>query len=405
MRNETIDCVMAAVDDARVIALEQAMVRIPSFTFEERALALFLYKYMKQAGLEVELQAVPIGDEGVGIQPVGRLRGTGGGSSLLLSGHMDFWGLEEPERWQHPPFAAVHENGFIYGRGAKDEKGGICAAISAAEALVKSGVRIRGDLIVAPVVAQLPVGRSAGARHLMASGVKADMAIVTENSNLGIATVCVGRIPAKLRMEGAPSSFDTKGTDFLACVSRLIDLLGPNYGTISPGGWLAFQRHASFPGFPMLHYRAIDMSTRSCTVTINVRTVPGQTVTSVQSDFQRVMDGLRGEDPHYRGIVEMMSPVHYPHSISEDDELVQAISTAHQRVRGSLPEIGLGPRRGGVDDSWFFIGSGLERTTVYGPGVEGPDLADAPDERISTKDLVDCARVYALTALAICGTA
>lgn len=405
MQDETIERVSAAVDDGRVIALEQAMVRIPSATFEERALALFLYKYMTDAGLEVELQAVPIGNSEVGVQPVGRIRGTGGGASLLLSGHMDFSGIEEPERWQHPPFAAVHENGFIYGRGAKDEKGGICAAISAAEALLTSGVRLRGDLIVAPVIAQLPVGRSIGARHLMASGVKADMAIVTENSNLGIATVLVGRMAAKLRMEGAPSSFDVTGTDFLGRLTRLIDVLGPNYGAIPPGGWLTFQPHATFPGFPMLHYRSMEWSTRSCTVTMNVRTVPGQTVSSVQHDLQRVMDGLRGDDPRYRGGVEMMDPVHYPRAMPEDDPLVQAIAAAHRRVRGSFPEIGLGPRRGGVDDSWFFVDSGLERTTVYGPGIEGPDLPDAPDERISTTDVVDCARVYALTALTICETA
>jgi len=397
--------VMAAVDGDRVITLEQAMVQIPSPTFEERALALFLCKYMRQAGLEVDLQAVPVGDDAVGVQPVGRVRGTGGGASLLLSGHMDFWGIEEPERWRHPPFDAVQENGFIYGRGAKDEKGGLCAAISAAEALIKSGVRLRGDLIVAPVIAQLPVGRSLGARHLMASGVKADMAIVTENSNLGIATVLVGRVAAKLRMEGAPSSFDRQGTDFLARLTRLIDVLGPNYGAVSPGGWLTFKPHESFPGFPMLHYRAMELATRSCTVTMNVRTVPGQTAASVQGDLQRVMDGLGGDDPHYRGTVQMMEPVHQPRMMPDDDPLVQAIAAAHRRVRGSLPEIGLGPRRGGVDDSWFFVERGLERTTVYGPGIEGPDLPDAPDERINTNDLIDCARVYALTALTLCGTA
>ena len=153
----------------------------------------------------------------------------------------------------------------------------------------------------------------------------------------------------------------------------------------------------------MLHYRAVELPARRCTMTINVRTVPGQTATSVQADLQRVLEGLKGDDPQYRGRVEVMDPVHYPHSISETDDLVQAISAAHQRVRGSLPETGLGPRRGAVDDSWFLIESGLERTTVYGPGTEGLDLPNAPDERISVKDLVDCARVYALTAVAVCG--
>lgn len=399
--------VLAAVDSERVVALEQTMVRIPSFTLEETKLALFLARYMEAAGLEADLQAVPVTEERVGVQPVGRLRGVGGGPSLLLSGHMDYTGLEDPDRWRHPPFEAVMEDGFIYGRGTKDEKGGVCAAIAAAESLARSGVRLKGDLIVAPVMGHKTkfVGGGIGARHLMASGLKADMAIVTENSNLGIATTCVGHVTARLHLEGHASSFDVKGTDLYRCLPLLIEGLGPHFGTIPQDSWLSYQPHASYPDFPMLVYGGVDVNSRRCTVTLNVRIVPGQTAGSVQRDLERLLariaaaGGLSG----YR--VEILHPVRYPHAISSDDPLVQTIAAAHEAVRGSPPEIGLGPRRGAVADSWFFIESGLERTTVYGPGILGPDFSDVPDERIASKDLVDCTRVYALTAASLCGVA
>jgi len=323
----------------------------------------------------------------------------------MLSGHMDFTGLEEPSGWRHPPFSAALEEGYIYGRGAKDEKGGICASLSAAEALLDSGVRLKGDLVIAPVMAQLPAGRSLGARHLLRSGVTADMVIVTENSNLSICTVVVGRVSAKLHLEGMPGSFDGPGTDLYGRLVTLIHTLGPNYGTVAPRKWLRFEPHPSYPGFPMVHYRAVDMASRSCTITMNVRTVPGQSAESVKTDLEQVLESLRNGDPHYCCRVEVLDPVHQPYSTSEQDPLVGAIAAAHCRVRGVPPQTGLASRRGAVDDSWFFIEHGLRHTTVYGPGVQGRDFPDAPDERISVADMVDAAKVYALTAATVCGLA
>jgi acetylornithine deacetylase len=399
------DRIVAAVDRDRAVALEQAMVRIPSFTLKEQALALYLYRYMKSIGLEVELQAVPINDESAGVQPIGRLRGAGGGTSLMLSGHMDFTGLEEPTGWRHPPFSAILEDGYIYGRGAKDEKGGICASLTAVEALMKSGVRLKGDLVIAPVMAQLPAGRSLGVRGLIESGVTADMIIVTENSNLSLCTVLVGRVSMKLHLEGVPGSFEGPGTDLYGRLARLIGVLGENYATIPPKQWLRYEPHRAYAGFPMVHYRAIDMSSRGCTVTMNVRTVPGQTEESVRTDIERVLASLKDSDPHYRFRVEVLDPVHYPYSISEGDPLVRAIANAHKKIRSTAPATGLASRRGAVDDGWFFVERGHKHTTVYGPGIQGRDFPDAPDERISVADMIDAAKVYALTAIEICGVA
>jgi acetylornithine deacetylase/succinyl-diaminopimelate desuccinylase-like protein len=186
-------------------------------------------------------------------------------------------------------------------------------------------------------------------------------------------------------------------------MGRLLDRLGPNYSTVLPGDWLTSGPHPSYPGFPMLLYGGVDITARRCVVTINVRVVPGQTAESVQIDLERVLSEIAGGDPDCEYRVEILDPVRYPHAISEKDPLVVALAEAHTQVRGKPPEIGLGPRRGAVADSWFFIASGLERTTVYGPGSIGPDFPDLPDERIAVRDLVDCARVYARTAATVCG--
>ena len=94
------------ISDAQVLALEQAAIRIPSTTFKEGRLADYLANYMSDVGLEVEMMEVTHpGKPGKRTrQPIGRLRGTGGGSSLMLNGHMDP-GVEM-SGWSVDPYGA-----------------------------------------------------------------------------------------------------------------------------------------------------------------------------------------------------------------------------------------------------------------------------------------------------------
>src|SRR5215510_2876246 len=193
----TWDKIADRVTDQQVLALEQAAIRIPSTTFEEGPLADHLANYMAEIGLDVEMMDVThFAKPGrTTRQPVGRLRGTGGGPSLMLNGHMDP-GVEM-SGWTVDPYEAKYEDGWVWGMGAHDDKGGVVAAICAVEAIVKAGVRLRGDVLVTPVVAHKLGG--AGTRALVKRGVRADMAINMEHSALSIATVCVGVAMARIR--------------------------------------------------------------------------------------------------------------------------------------------------------------------------------------------------------------
>ena len=64
------------------------------------------------------------------------LKGTGGGKSLLLTGHVDV--VPAAGGWTVDPFSGERKGGMIYGRGAVDMKGGIAAMVMVLEAVVKS---------------------------------------------------------------------------------------------------------------------------------------------------------------------------------------------------------------------------------------------------------------------------
>src|SRR5438552_1162513 len=153
-------------------------------TFEEGEIADLYAEYMAGIGLEVEMQTVthPFEPTRASRQPIGRLKGSDSGPTLLINGHMDP-GVEM-SGWSVDPYGAKFEDGWVWGMGAHDDKGGVVAAICAVEAIVRAGVRLRGDVLVCPVVAHKLGGW--GTRALVKKGVRADMAINMEHSALTI---------------------------------------------------------------------------------------------------------------------------------------------------------------------------------------------------------------------------
>src|SRR6185437_13050062 len=112
----------------------------------ETAAAELLRDYLEGNGVECELYArVP---ERANL--VGRIRGTGGGPTLLLLGHTDVV-LADPGEWSVPPFSGELRDGEVWGRGALDMKGQVAANAVAIASLAREGFRPSGDLIFAAV--------------------------------------------------------------------------------------------------------------------------------------------------------------------------------------------------------------------------------------------------------------
>jgi acetylornithine deacetylase len=137
----------------------------------EHAVAQLIAAELSAAGLEVELSDALPGRPNV----VGRLRGTGGGPTLMLCGHSDVVAA--------PPglFTPRVRDGRLFGRGATDMKAGLAAALAAVRRLAADPPP--GDVIVAAVIDEEWL--SAGAEALAAT-VHADAAIVLETTQLDV---------------------------------------------------------------------------------------------------------------------------------------------------------------------------------------------------------------------------
>jgi acetylornithine deacetylase/succinyl-diaminopimelate desuccinylase-like protein len=77
---------------------------------------------------------------------VARLKGNGKKKPLLIMGHTDVVTVD-PAKWTFPPFSATRDGGYVYGRGAVDDKDNLTAALMTMLLLKRAGVPLDRDVI------------------------------------------------------------------------------------------------------------------------------------------------------------------------------------------------------------------------------------------------------------------
>src|SRR5215831_19723523 len=111
---------------------------------QEGAMAEFLAAKLKPLGFEVDILPTP---EAGKAHFIARLKGDGTRQPVLLAGHADVVGVER-EKWTLDPFAGVIKDGYVFGRGAIDFKGGLAVFTQAVIQLAKNKVPLHRDIIL-----------------------------------------------------------------------------------------------------------------------------------------------------------------------------------------------------------------------------------------------------------------
>ncbi|MBI4236438.1 MAG: hypothetical protein HY688_03670, partial [Chloroflexi bacterium] len=112
---------LAQIDRAEVVPLMVGLQRFRSFSGEEAEAMRFLAAWLRERGLDVEL--IDVADEPGRPDLVARIRGSGGGRSLMLNGHLDIDPV--PLNYRGDPWACYEEEGLLYGHGLVNMKAGV----------------------------------------------------------------------------------------------------------------------------------------------------------------------------------------------------------------------------------------------------------------------------------------
>jgi acetylornithine deacetylase len=314
-------------------------------------------------------------------------RGSGGGRTLLLCGHLDTVNVDGMDG----PHEPRRDGDRLYGRGGYDMKAGVAAALVAARDAASLG--LRGDVVVACVADEehSSIGVQEALRH-----VRADAAIVTEPTELEVIVAHRGFIWAEIEVAGvaAHGSRPHLGVDAIvkaapvlagigALDARLIadtshPLLGRgsvHAGTISGG-----IEPSSYPG--------------RCTITVERRTLPGETEATFAGELAALLDTARAADPALEASFAI-TLVRAPFTVDAADEIVTVMREAAAGELGRVPEIA------GASywaDAAFIAAAGIP-TVMFGPVGEG---AHALEEWVSVSSTESVARTLTAVATRIC---
>jgi acetylornithine deacetylase/succinyl-diaminopimelate desuccinylase-like protein len=189
------EAAITLVDIERLYRLNREITAIHSPTGRERAASEYMANYLASTGVEARYQAM--GDASG--NAIGRLRGNGGGPSLLLYAPIDthLEGNADDVPWVGPQLRAdmipeVREvDGLVIGLGAANPKAMVATLAEAVRVVRAAKVPLKGDLFIAYAGGGMPVdlaahgnrGLSDGASHLLTRGIHTDFALVMKPGN------------------------------------------------------------------------------------------------------------------------------------------------------------------------------------------------------------------------------
>lgn len=402
--------IVAEVKQEEIVAMSCDVINIPSPTGEELQMAEYMQRALQQLGLNVTWQEVEEGRANV----VGRWTGSGGGKNLMFNGHMDTSNTGREDFLTgigYKPNAVV-KNGMIYGLGIYNMKGALVCYTNAVKALQRSGVRLKGDVIIAAVAGEIEKtqwgefkgkeyrGYGFGTHYLVNHGILPDMCILGEPTDMHVVLEHFGSMWVRISCTGiyVHTAF-CEGREEMNSIRRMYELMERIMKWIDQWG-----KKAAYGGKKGLvnlggirggHAWRASRTPEKTDLFLDVRVPPTIPMNEARRDIQQVFLELEREHPDWG--LEFETYVSVPGArISEEHELIQTIDRNHARIMGKPPE------REVV--TWCSDASVLSRygveTVNYGPS-SGP--RDKEGEKVSIQTLVDITKIYALTAAELCG--
>ncbi|WP_233199509.1 M20/M25/M40 family metallo-hydrolase [Cryobacterium sp. N22] len=267
---------------ARLIAIDSTNPDLAPGGAGEAEIAAWCARWLAARGFEVHRLEERAGRPSI----VGIKRGTGGGLSLMLNAHLDTVGVDG---YEGDPFSGARHSDRLHGRGAFDTKGGLAAVLVAAHRATLTP--LAGDLLVT-LVADEEFG-SLGTEEVLRR-FTADAAIVVEPSELSL-TVChrgFAWFGLTLHGRAAHGSMPGQGVDAIrhaGLVLQGLDELSTGIG--------------QKPAHPLLGHGSVRVATisggtdaatvaASATLTIERRSLPGETPAMIEAELRRLLDSL-----------------------------------------------------------------------------------------------------------------
>ena len=410
---ETADAIRVAVAARRedLVAIAQGLIAAPSPNpplatgAAAEAAAALIRRHVPDAELSLHHPG-----EGV-VNLVARLRGSGPGRRLLLSGHLDTYPVNEALPWTVDPLGGLVREGRIYGRGAADMKGGIAASVLALSVLARHRSAWRGETVLALSGDEESMG-ALGAEWLLQNvpDTRADAVIIGdagspevvrfgEKGFLWIEIEAAGKPAHGAHVHLGVNALDRlrAALDALAAlqdlpvsapetVLRAIEAAKPISERLGGAGEADTLRRVTLNLGTMSGGTSMNLGPATARAGLDIRLPAGTSAADVQARIAAALDGMPGITWRVLRRTE-------PSVTPPDAEIVRLVAGAAGHVLGRTPAINM---RVGGSDARVFRRARIP-TVVYGPT---PFNMGGADEYALLDELQTVACVHALAATA-----
>jgi acetylornithine deacetylase/succinyl-diaminopimelate desuccinylase family protein len=361
-----------------------------------RACTDLLENRLKQAGLECERPEVSGAKDGTGEVPACLVAWYGRGERVLyFHGHYDVVPAQSPEQFQ-----PVLEEHFLFGRGSCDMKGGIVAMLYAILALKECGAELGGRIALI-LVPDEETGGERGSAWLAAQGrlgcggigmlLAEPTSGVVWNANRGAISLRV-RVFGKSAHVGLQHKGENAFERMLEVVKRLEELkqeVEQRATTFNIGADQARQSILMLGG-QSGGGTNFNVVPEECWFTVDRRINPEESLAEEKDRLIAVLESCRREGiPLAWEILQEGQSSAY----REEERLGVALARSVRAVTGDVPRFEMCP---GLLEIRFYAAQGVP-AYAYGPGLLS--VAHGPNEYIDLRKIIDCAAIYALTAL------
>ena len=289
----------------------------------EAAVAERIASELRADGIDVELTDAAPGRPNV----VGVIEGRTRGRTLMLCGHMDTVGVAG----MTAPFDPLERDGRLYGRGSQDMKSGVAAMVDAAVAVARRGGLASGRLVVAAVADEEHA--SAGA-ELLAAGHRADGAVVTEPTDLRVATAHKGFewVEVETRGRAAHGSRPADGRDAILHMGRVLACMEAVDATLQADEAHPRLGTASLHASTIHGGRAHSIYPDRCVLRFERRTVSGEAADAGLAEVRTALAALARADADFDASARQLM-TRPPHEIEDDHPVCRTLMQV-LRARG-----------------------------------------------------------------------
>jgi putative selenium metabolism hydrolase len=385
---ETLNALVRS-HEPEILDFARRILKTQSFSGQERDLALLIETEMRMAGFD-DVRIDALGNV------IGRMGD--GPCKLQFDAHIDTVEAESTG-WRVNPFAAVIEEGLLYGRGASDEKAAMASMIWGVALARQAGLLAGTTIWVTATVLEESCDGLAITHLVEKEGLKPDFVVICEPTSLDVYRGQRGRIELRITAHGrsAHAAHKSRGDSAILKMAATIlnlEVVGEHFADdafLGRGTVVVSAISSKAPSLNSVPYECVAYVDRRITTGETRESVVREVQACLADPANMTVEVLHYEDISWTGL-EVAQEKYFPTWVlASDHPLVKAAVAAATTARGRAPAV----------SRWLFSTNGVATmgrygipTVGFGPGDEW--LAHAVDENVRVSDLYEAAVFYAL---------